>query len=219
MRLLLVEDDELLGDAIRSGLRQESYTVDWVRDGHSAELALKTETFDLVILDISLPQRSGIEILTDMRQAGDITPVLILTAHVRTSDRILGLDTGADDYLAKPFDMNELAARIRALLRRSSGRASPQLQHNGISLDPSSHKVTLDEQPVELSAREFVILQLLLENSGKVMSKSRLEDELYGWDSEIESNTIEVYIHHLRKKIGAGLIRTIRGVGYMIDKA
>ena len=219
MRILLVEDDEVLGDAVQIGLSQEKYTADWVKDGYSASLALKNESFDLVILDIGLPQRTGLEVLKELRSAGNQIPVLILTARDTISDRVQGLDTGADDYLTKPFDMDELVARIRALLRRSSGRASPVLAHGNITLDPASHQVTLDGNVIELSGREFAILQVLLEFSGKVMSRSRLEEELYGWSSDVESNTVEVYIHHLRKKLGSTLIRTIRGVGYMIDKS
>ena len=218
MRLLLVEDDELLGDAVRTGLSQEGYTVDWMKDGISAEAALKAEHFDLVVLDLGLPRRSGLEILKTLRTSSNPIPVLILTARDTVSDRVQGLDTGADDYFIKPFDMDELNARIRALLRRSSGRASPKLVHKGITLDPVAHIVTLDDKPVELSAREFVILQTLLENKGKVISKSRLEQGLYGWNMEVESNTVEVYIHHLRKKLGNDLIQTIRGVGYMITR-
>ena len=218
MRILLVEDDDLIGDAIKNGLEQDKYTADWVKDGNSAILALKNETFDLVVLDIGLPQRSGLEVLKEVRGSGNVTPVLVLTARDTVSDRIAGLDSGADDYLAKPFDMDELVARIRALLRRSRGRANPILTHGDISLDPAAHKVTRADEVVELSGREFAILQVLLEFSGKVMSRSRLEEELYGWSSDVESNTVEVYIHHLRKKLGSDLIRTIRGVGYMIDK-
>ena len=218
MRILLVEDDELLGDAVQTGLRQDKYTVDWVQDGNSASLALKNETFDLVVLDLGLPRRSGIEVLKELRSDDNSTPVLILTARDTVADRVQGLDSGADDYLTKPFDMDELVARIRALLRRSSGRANPLLTHGNISLNPAGHQVTLNNTVIDLSGREFAILQVLLEFSGKVMSKSRLEEALYGWSSEVESNTIEVYIHHLRKKLGSDLIRTIRGVGYMIDK-
>ncbi len=218
MRLLLVEDDDLIGDAIQTGLGQEKYTVDWVKDGNSAILAMKNETFDTVILDIGLPLRSGIEVLKEVRGLGITTPVLVLTARDSVTDRVAGLDSGADDYLAKPFDMDELVARIRALLRRSSGRANPLLTHGDISLDPAAHQVTRAGEVVELSGREFAILQVLMEYHGKVMSKSRLEEELYGWSSDVESNTVEVYIHHLRKKLGSDLIRTIRGVGYMIDK-
>jgi two-component system response regulator QseB len=218
MRLLLVEDDELLGDAVRTGLSQEGYTVDWMKDGISAEAALKAEHFDLVVLDLGLPRRSGLEILKTLRNSSNPIPVLILTARDTVSDRVQGLDTGADDYFIKPFDMDELNARIRALLRRSSGRASPVLVHKDITLDPVAHIVTHNDKPVELSAREFVILQTLLENMGKVISKSRLEQGLYGWNMEVESNTVEVYIHHLRKKLGNDLIQTIRGVGYMITR-
>lgn len=218
MRILLVEDDDLIGDAIKNGLEQEKYTVDWVKDGNSAILAMKNELFDLVVLDIGLPQRSGLEVLKEVRGVGNVTPVLVLTARDTVSDRVAGLDSGADDYLSKPFDMDELVARIRALLRRSRGRANPILTHGDISLDPAAHQVMRAGEVVELSGREFAILQVLMEYHGKVMSKSRLEEELYGWSSDVESNTVEVYIHHLRKKLGSDLIRTIRGVGYMIDK-
>ena len=218
MRLLLVEDDEMLGDAIRAGLVQDGYTVDWMKDGASAEAALKAEHFDLVVLDLGLPRRTGLEVLKTLRATDNPIPVLILTARDTVSDRVLGLDSGADDYFVKPFDMDELNARIRALLRRSSGRASPQLAYKSLTLDPVSHIVTDSDTPVDLSAREFIILQSLLENQGKVMSKNRLEQVLYGWNQEVESNTVEVYIHHLRKKLGNELIQTIRGVGYMIKK-
>ena len=218
MRLLLVEDDNLLGDAIRAGLTQEGYTIDWMKDGISAESALKTEHFDLVVLDLGLPRRSGLEVLKTLRSAGNPVPVLILTARDMVSDRVQGLDTGADDYFVKPFDMDELCARIRALLRRSSGRTSPMLVYKSLTLDPVSHIVTDNDIPVDLSAREFVILQTLLENKGRVISKDRLEQDLYGWNTEVDSNTVEVYIHHLRKKLGNELIQTVRGVGYMISK-
>lgn len=218
MRLLLVEDDDLLGDAVRTGLTQDGYTVDWMKDGVSAEAALKAEHFDLVVLDLGLPRRSGLDVLKTLRAGNNPIPVLILTARDMVSDRVEGLDTGADDYFVKPFDMDELCARIRALLRRSSGRASPKLVHKSITLDPGSHIVTDNDVAVDLSAREFIILQTLLENRGKVISKNRLEQGLYGWNTEVESNTVEVYIHHLRKKLGNELIQTIRGVGYMINK-
>ncbi|MCW8918531.1 MAG: response regulator [Gammaproteobacteria bacterium] len=217
MRLLLVEDDPLLGDGLRAGLRQHGYTVDWLRDAASAEAALASEHYALMVLDLGLPDRSGLTVLKQLRQRGDDLPVLILTARDTVEDRIRGLDSGGDDYLLKPFDLDELAARLRALLRRHSGRADNTIQHGELALNPVAHAVTLAGRPVELPPREYAVLQLLLENSGRVMSRSRLEESLYSWDGEVESNAIEVYIHHLRKKLGSDLIRTIRGVGYIID--
>lgn len=217
MRLLLVEDDPLLGDGIRAGLGMDDYSVDWFKDAHTAEMALQTEHYDLMVLDIGLPDRSGLAILTELRRKGSELPVLILTARDAISDRVEGLDRGADDYMTKPFDLDELSARLRALLRRSKGRASSEIRHGNIALDPAAHNVTRDGKVVELSPREYAVLHLLLENVGKVMSRSRLEEGLYSWDGDVESNAIEVYIHHLRKKLGTELIRTIRGVGYIID--
>jgi DNA-binding response OmpR family regulator len=218
MRLLLVEDDQVLGDGIRAGLAQAGYAVDWVEDGRAAELALSGETYDAVVLDLGLPRVPGLEVLRRLRERNDDTPVLVLTARDTVADRVAGLDRGADDYLIKPFDLDELHARIRALLRRRSGRAAPVLRHGGIVLDPAAHTVTRDGEPVMLSGREFAVLQTLLENAGRVLSRPRLEESLYGWGEEVESNTIEVHIHHLRKKLGAEAIRTVRGVGYMIDR-
>lgn len=218
MRLLLVEDDALLGDGLRAGLAQDGYSVDWLRDGSSAEAALRSETYDLAVLDINLPGRSGLQLLKGLRGSGSMLPVLLLTACDTVADRVAGLDSGADDYLVKPFDLDELLARLRALLRRRSGRATPQLQHGDLVVDPAGHSVTLAGTPVEISPREFAVLQLLLENRGKVLSRSRLEEGLYSWQSEVESNAVEVYVHHLRKKLGQSMIRTVRGVGYVIDK-
>ncbi|HEY0720816.1 MAG TPA: response regulator [Gammaproteobacteria bacterium] len=219
MRVLLVEDDALLGDGLRAGLAQDGYTVDWLREGNSAEAALRSESYDLAVLDINLPGRSGLQLLKDLRSSGNALPVLLLTARDTIADRVAGLDSGADDYLVKPFDLDELLARLRALLRRRGGRATPELRHGDLLLDPAAHSVTLAGAPVEISPREFAVLQLLLENRGKVLSRSRLEEGLYSWQSEVESNAVEVYIHHLRKKLGQSLIRTIRGAGYIIDKA
>lgn len=217
MRLLLVEDDPLLGDGIRVGLGQDDYTVDWFRDGHSAEAALKSEHYDLMVLDLGLPDIAGLEVLKQLRARGNDLPVLILTARDAVSDRVVGLDSGADDYMVKPFDLDELTARLRALLRRHSGRAQSEIRHGDIVLDPAAHRVTQAGKLVDISPREYAVLHMLLENEGKVMSRSRLEDGLYSWDGEVESNAIEVYVHHLRKKLGSALIRTIRGVGYIID--
>ncbi len=218
MRLLLVEDDKLLGDGIQAGLHQAGYAVDWMENGEDAEAALRTEDYELMVLDLGLPGRSGLDVLKSLRAKDNDLPVLILTARDTVSDRVKGLDAGADDYLIKPFDLNELNARIRALLRRHKGRANPVIAHGKLILDPAAHTVTLDGAPVSLSQREFAILQMLLENRGKVMSRARLEEGLYAWGEEVESNAVEVYIHHLRKKLGSGLIRTMRGVGYVIDK-
>lgn len=217
MRVLLVEDDELLGSALKSGLKQEGYTIDWLKDGQSGENALKDNEFDLVVLDIGLPRKSGLEVLKSVRNEGNNIPVLILTARDSVKDRVEGLDSGADDYLVKPFDLEELCARLRVLQRRHAGRSEPIIQHKNIALDPAAHRVFLNEEPVNLSVREFALLQHLMENIGRVIPRVRLEEKLYGWDSEVESNSLEVFIHHLRKKLGTDLIRTVRGVGYMIE--
>lgn len=218
MRLLLVEDDTLLGDGICAGLKQEGYTVDWVVDGDAADHALRSEKFDLVILDINLPKRSGLQVLSDLRGRSDNTPVLILTARDTTPDRVAGLDSGADDYLVKPFDLDELGARLRALLRRSSGRAISNIVYGDLVLDPIARKVTNSGEPIILAHREFALLQVLMDNIGRVMSRARLEEALYGWSGEPDSNALEVHIHHLRKKLGNDLIRTVRGVGYVLEK-
>ena len=218
MRILLVEDDLQLGDGLMVGLRQAGFAVNWVRDGHAADLALSTETFDLVVLDLGLPRLSGMEVLKRARDRGRTAPVLILTARDATGDKVSGLDAGADDYLVKPIDLDELAARIRALTRRSAGRAAPLLTHGNLALDPAAHSVTLAGQPVDLASREFSLLQLLLESAGRVLTRSQLEQSLYGWGDEPDSNALEVHIHHLRRKLGSELIRTLRGVGYTIPK-
>jgi two-component system, OmpR family, response regulator QseB len=218
MRLLLAEDDRLLGDGIVVTLNEAGYATDWVTDGLAAEAALQTETYALLILDLGLPKLSGIEVLKGVRQRGQDIPVLILTARDTVSDRVQGLDSGADDYLVKPFDMDELNARLRALLRRSGGRSNPVIEHGDIIMDPAAHVVTHAGVVVDISPREFAVLRMLLENRSKVMSRARLEEGLYSWGDEVESNAVEVYVHHLRRKLGAPLIRTIRGVGYTIDK-
>ena len=218
-RLLVVEDDAILGDALRVGLSQAHHAVEWVRDGSAAERALRSQSFDLVLLDINLPQRSGLEVLKAVRASDNKIPVLIVSARDTVTDRIAGLDAGADDYLIKPFDLDELQARVRALLRRNSGRASALLHHGALVLDPTAHVVELSGQAIELSPREFVILQLLLEHAGKVLSRARLEEALYGTDTDIGSNAVEVHVHHLRRKLGADFIHTLRGVGYIVRKA
>lgn len=218
MRILLVEDDPQLGDGLTIGLRQAGFAVDWVKDGNSADRALQSETFDLVVLDLGLPRLSGMEVLTRARSRRQTLPVLILTARDATGDKVSGLDAGADDYLVKPVDLDELAARIRALTRRSAGRAAPLLTRGNLALDPAAHSVTLAGAPVELSSREFSLLQMLLENAGRVLSRSQLEQSVYGWRDEPDSNALEVHIHHLRRKLGSDLIRTLRGVGYTIPR-
>jgi DNA-binding response OmpR family regulator len=218
MRLLLVEDNESLGKGLYSGLDHAGYAVDWVRDGETALSAFRTETYDIAVLDLGLPRKSGTEVLAELRASGNKVPVLILTAKDTVNDRIIGLDYGADDYMVKPFDLDELNARLRAILRRSSGRATPVLTHGDIALDPASHTVTKAGNIVELTPRAFDILQTLMENQGRVMSRSRLEESMYSWKDEIESNAVEVHIHQIRKKLGNPLIRTIRGVGYIMDK-
>lgn len=218
MRILLVEDDPELGDGLAIGLRQAGFAVDWLRDGHAADLALHDEGFDLVVLDLGLPRLSGMEVLKRARDRGQSLPILILTARDATGDKVSGLDAGADDYLVKPIDLDELSARIRALTRRSAGRAAPLLVHGELAIDLAAHRVTLAGQAVELSGREFSLLHMLLENAGRVLTRSQLEQSLYGWHDEPDSNALEVHIHHLRKKLGSELIRTLRGVGYTIPK-
>ncbi len=219
MRLLLVEDDLPLGDGIRAGLALDGHAVSWVTDGKAADKALTDESYDVVLLDLGLPSRSGLDVLADMRTRGDDTPVLILTARDSVGDRVKGLDTGADDYLTKPFDLDELSARVRALIRRTHGNGTRMLQHGAITLDSAGHLVHKDGVRVGTSRHEFIILRLLLENEGRVLSRARLEEAIYGLNPEIESNTVEVHIHFLRKKLGSDFIRTVRGVGYMIPKA
>ena len=217
MRILLVEDDELLGDAIRAGLTQEHYAVEWVTDGHAAEAALAAREFDVVLLDLNLPLRGGLEVLRRLRADRRAVPVLVLTARDTVADRVQGLDTGADDYLVKPFDLTELYARIRALLRRHRG---PQdvLRHGDLMLDPLGHRVTRAGQEVELTPREFSLLQALLENSGRVLSRARLEELLYPEGADVGSNAVEVHVHHLRRKLGNEVIQTVRGVGYLVPR-
>lgn len=218
MRLLLVEDDPLLGDGVHMGLQQAGYVVDWVRDGDEADAALATGSYAAVVLDIGLPKRTGLELLRAWRARSLGTPVLLLTARDAVHDRVAGLDAGADDYLVKPFALAELSARLRALVRRASGRAAPMLRHGSLVLDPEAHTVALDGRPIPLSTREFALLHELLENAGRVLSRERLERALYEWDREPQSNALEVHVHHLRKKLGVDFIRTIRGVGYTVPK-
>ena len=219
MRILVVEDDRLLGDGIQKGLAQAGFAVDWVQDGSQGEAALKGEDFAAVVLDLGLPKLSGLDLLQRLRAQGNALPVLILTARDAIEDRVKGLDSGADDYVVKPFDLDELAARLRALIRRHSGEASAALRINGLELDPAQHKVQFHGQPVDLTAREFSLLQELMLNAGRVLSREQLEQRLYAWGDEVESNAIEVHVHHLRRKLAPELVRTIRGVGYMMPRA
>lgn len=219
MKILLVEDDVLLGDGIRAGLAQAGFAVDWAKDGREAELAVSGQAYDAVVLDLGLPRLPGLDVLRRARASKNPVPILILTARDTVGDRIAGLDAGADDYLVKPFDLGELQARLRALVRRANSQFESVMAHGALRLDSVGHRVTFEGRPVELSAREFAILQELLLSAGRVLSKARLEEKLYGWGEEIESNTIEVFVHHLRRKLSPQLIRTVRGVGYMIAKA
>jgi two-component system, OmpR family, response regulator len=218
MRLLLVEDDAMIGESVRKGLQQDGFAVDWVRDGRAAEIALETNAYDTLLLDLGLPRKAGLDVLAALRRRGNSIPVLILTARDAVADRVKGLDAGADDYLVKPFDLEELAARVRALLRRKSGRADPVVQVGNLALNPATHEASLDGKPIMLSAREFALIHALAERPGVVLSRAQLEEKLYGWGHEVESNTVEVYVHSLRRKLGANAIRNVRGVGYMVPK-
>lgn len=219
MRLLLVEDDVMIGESLHEALTTENYAVDWVRDGRSAELALANGVYDLLLLDLGLPKKQGLQVLSEYRQRGGMLPVLIITARDATADRVSGLDAGADDYLVKPFDLDELFARVRALLRRQAGRAQPVIAYGEVTLNPASREVFLGGNLLSLSAREFALLQALLDPPERVLSLAELEEKLYGWDQEIGSNAVEVYIHHLRKKLGTNFIRNVRGVGYKVAAA
>jgi two-component system, OmpR family, response regulator QseB len=218
MRVLVVEDDRMIAKGLHTALRQDGYAVDGVSDGRSASEALRSSNFDLVLLDLGLPERDGLEVLRDLRRRGDATPVIIVTARDDIENRIEGLDAGADDYIVKPFDLDEVAARMRSVLRRAAGRGDPCIRHRGITLNPVSHSVERDGEPVVLSAHEFAVLEALLQRPGAVLSRAQLEDRLYGWNDAIESNAIEVYVHGLRRKIGSDAIRTLRGVGYFVPK-
>ena len=219
MRLLLVEDDAMIGASVRKGLRQDGFAVDWVTDGEAAELALGQGVDDLMLLDLGLPKKSGLAVLRSLRTRGGDLPVVVVTARDAVADRIAGLDAGADDYVVKPFDLDELAARIRAVLRRRAGRVDPLVRHGKLEFNPASREVRFDGAVVSLSARELTLLEALLDRPGAVLSRAQLEEKLYGWAEEVESNTIEVYIHGLRRKLGADFIRNVRGVGYMLGGA
>jgi two-component system response regulator QseB len=218
MRLLLVEDDTMIGRSVQRGLRQDGHTVDWVLDGQSAELALDVTTYELVLLDLGLPRKDGLRVLQDLRKRNNRVAVLVLTARDTVADRVTGLNAGADDYLVKPFDLDELLARVRALLRRQSGRAESTIDLGRLQLDPIAHQVHLDGELIALSAREFALLQGLAEQAGKPLSRKQLEEKLYGWGDEVESNAIEVHIHNLRRKLGPEWIKNLRGVGWMVPK-
>jgi len=218
MRLLLVEDDAMLGEAVNIGLAQDCFVVEWVRDAPKAAAALAVGGFDLCLLDLGLPRGSGLEVLRALRSRGSRLPVIIVTARDAIQDRVAGLDAGADDYVLKPFDLVELAARIRAVARRHGGQASSILHLGEVKLDLAARRAWLNGAPVELSAREFAILESLALAQGRVQTRSELEEKLYGWNGEVESNALEVHIHHLRRKLGGQLIRTVRGVGYAIGE-
>lgn len=218
MRILLAEDDPLLGDALRAGLRQRGFQVDWVRDGLAAERELRSDVHAAAVLDLGLPRLDGLDVLEAVRTAGVRLPVLVLTARDAVPDRVRGLDVGADDYVIKPVDLDELAARLRALVRRANGRPQERLEVQGVVLEPAARRVTLDGQEVVLSTREFDLLQALMLAGGRVLSREQLEQQLYGWGQEVESNAIEVHVHHLRRKLSPGLIQTVRGIGYAIAR-
>jgi two-component system response regulator QseB len=216
MRLLLVEDDAMIGRAMRQGLGEAGFVVDWVTDGRAAELALANGVYDLALLDLGLPGKDGMALLRELRARRDPLPVLVVTARDAVADRIAGLNAGADDYVLKPFDLDELVARVRALLRRHAGSPGPQLECGALLLDPARREVRLRGEPVALSAKEFALLETLMQRPGAVLSRERLEDALYGWDREVGSNAVEVHLHNLRRKLGPGVIRNVRGVGYKV---
>ena len=218
MRVLLVEDDRMIAQGLQTALRQDGHAVDWMQDGVRGTEALHTAKFDLVLLDLGLPGKDGLDVLRGLRARGDSTPVIILTARDEISDRIAGLDAGADDYIVKPFDLDELAARMRSVMRRAAGRGDPCIEHRGIKLNPVAHTVERDNTPVHLSGHEFAVLEALMQRPGAVLSRAQLEDRLYGWSDSVESNAVEVYIHGLRRKLGADAILTLRGVGYYVPK-
>jgi two-component system, OmpR family, response regulator len=216
MRVLLVEDDAMIGASVQKGLRQDAFSVDWVREARSAEAAVAAHTYDVLLLDLGLPGKSGTEVLKSLRRTGSDIPVLIITARDAVSDRVAGLNSGADDYIVKPFDLDELAARIRAVLRRRAGRADSVMRAGDVTLDPASHRVTLRGQDLVLSARELAVLEALLHRRGAILSRAQLEERIYGWGEEVGSNAVEVYVHALRKKLGADFIKTVHGVGYVV---
>jgi DNA-binding response OmpR family regulator len=221
MRTLLAEDDRMIGESVRTALRQEGYAVDWARDGAAADASLVAERYDLVLLDLGLPRLDGLEVLRALRARRDgreLTPVIVMTARDAVADRIAGLDAGADDYVVKPFELDELLARMRAVIRRRSGRAAPVIEHLGVRVDPATREVTRDGAAIVLSAREYAVLEALLLRPGAVLSRAQIEDRLYGWGEAVESNAVSVFIHQLRRKLGADFIRNVRGVGYYVER-
>ncbi len=218
MRVLLVEDDAMIGESVKASLMRDNYIVDWVRDGRMVETAVSTEHFDLVLLDLGLPGKHGLEILENIRQKKNSVPVIVVTARDAVDDRIRGLDAGADDYVMKPFEMEELSARIRSALRRSSGRAEPDITLEGIRLSPASRQIWRDDEPVYLSGKEYAVVEALMLRPGNILSKAQLEERMYGWGDEVESNALEVHIHSIRRKLGSEFIKNVRGVGYFIPK-
>ena len=209
----------MIGEAVRAGLRRQGFVVDWVQDGVAAEQALLAEAYDACLLDLGLPRKAGLDVLRRLRERGSMLPVLVLTARDAITDRVEGLDAGADDYVVKPFDLAELAARIRAVTRRKGGRAQAAIEHGEVTLDPATREVRRNGELVALSPREFALLQALLEHPGRILSRAQLEERLYGWGEEIESNVVEVHLHTLRRKLGADFIRNVRGVGYRVAPA
>jgi DNA-binding response OmpR family regulator len=218
MRILLAEDDPLLGDGLRAGLRQMGFQVDWVRDGEAAERELRAQPYAAAVLDLGLPRKDGLDVLTAVRRSGVSVPILVLTARDTVPDRVRGLDLGADDYIIKPVDLHELGARLRALVRRSHGQPQECLSAQDVTLDPASRSVQQAGEPVTLSTREFDLLHAFLLNPDRVLSREQLEQHLYSWGQEVDSNAIEVHIHNLRRKLGTGLVHTVRGVGYMLQR-
>ena len=218
MRLLLVEDDGMVGSAVREGLRQDGFSIDWVQDGSAAEAALRTEPYDCLLLDLGLPKKGGLEVLRDLRARRNEIPVVVITARDAVPDRIAGLDAGADDYVIKPFDLEEVAARVRAVVRRRQGRGEPEIEHRGLVLKPSTREAQFRGAPISLSRREFAVLEALAARPGSILSRQQLEQHVYGWGEEIESNAVEVFVHSIRKKLGADFIVTVRGAGYMVAK-
>jgi DNA-binding response OmpR family regulator len=219
MRLLLVEDDGMVGSAVREGLRQDGFSIDWVLDGAAAETALRTEPYDCLLLDLGLPKKSGLDVLRGLRARRNAIPVVVITARDAVPDRIAGLDAGADDYVVKPFDLEEVAARVRAVIRRRQGRGEPEIEHRGLVLKPATRQAELRGAPLQLSRREFAVLEALAARPGAILSRQQIEQHVYGWGEEIESNAVEVFVHSIRKKLGADFIVTVRGAGYMVPKA
>ena len=218
MRLLLVEDDHMIGETVVDVLRAENFAVDWIKDGLAAQAVLRSQSYDLVLLDLALPGKDGIEVLRSLRAAKVRIPVLVATARDSVEQRIAGLDAGADDYVLKPYDLGELLARVRALLRRAAGRAEPVYEHMGVTINPATREATVNGRPVLLSSREWAVLEPLIARPGAVLSRAQLEEKIFGFDDSIASNAVEVYVHGLRKKLGANLIQNVRGLGYLVPR-